>query len=109
MEQEFLLVLMKLSPGIMVEDLAFRFKASPGKVSQIFITWTKLMLKELSVLVIRPSSSQIKSTLANCSKKFYHNVRVIIGCIEVFMETSSSLLVQACLYSDYKHHCKVSF
>ena len=34
-------------------------------------------------------------------------MRVIIDCTEVFMETSSSLVVQACLHSNYKHHCTV--
>ena len=38
LQQEFLLVLMKLRLGLMVKDLAFRFQVSPGKVSQIFIT-----------------------------------------------------------------------
>ena len=52
LEQEFLLVLMKLRLRNMVEDLAFCFKVSPGKVSQIFVTWIELMSKELSVLVI---------------------------------------------------------
>ena len=109
LEQEFLLVLMKLRLGIMVEDLPFRFKVSPGKVSQIFITWIKLISKELSVLVIWPSSSQIKSTIPNCFKKLYHIVRVITDCTEVFMEMPSSLVMQACLYSDYKHHSTVKF
>ena len=65
LEQEFLLVLMKLHLGIMVEDLAFCFKVSPGKVSQIFTTWIKLMSKELSALVIWPSSSQISPPSQN--------------------------------------------
>ena len=33
--------LMKLWLSLVVEDLAFQFKVSPGKVSQIFITWVK--------------------------------------------------------------------
>ena len=33
--------LMKLWLGTMVEDLAFQFKVSPGKISQIFITWVE--------------------------------------------------------------------
>ena len=67
------------------------------------------MSKELSALVIWPSSSQIKSTFPNCLKELNHNVRVIIDCTEVFMETPSSLVGQACLYSDCKHHCTVKF
>ena len=35
----FLLVLMRLRLGLLVEDLAFRFCVSAGKVSQIVITW----------------------------------------------------------------------
>ena len=93
LEQEFLLVLMKLRLRIMVEDLALRFKVSRGKMSQIFITWIKLMSKELSVLVIWSSSSQIKSTFPSWFKKLYHNARVIIDCTEVFMEKPSSLVV----------------
>ena len=78
LEQEFLLVLMKLRLRNMVEDLAFCFKVSPGKVSQIFVTWIELMSKELSVLVIWPLSSQIKSIFPNCFERLYHNVRVTI-------------------------------
>lgn len=31
----------------------------------------------------------------------------MIDCTEVFMETPSSLVVPACLYSGYKYHCTV--
>ena len=109
LEQEFLLVLMKLRLGIMVEDLAFRFKVSPRKVSQIFIIWMKLISKELSVLVIWPSLSRIKSTFPNCFKRLYHNVRVTIDCTELYMVTPSSFVMQACLYNDYMHHSTVKF
>ena len=93
----------------MVEDLAFRFKVLPEKVSQIFMTSIKLISKELSVLVIWPLSSQVKSTFPNCFRKLYHNMRVIIDCTEVVMETLSSLVVQAFFHSDYKHYCTVKF
>lgn len=65
-EQELFLVLKKLRVAIVVEDLAFLKKVSPGKVWQIFILWITLMSKELSVPVIWPSSSQINFTFPNC-------------------------------------------
>ena len=52
LEQKFLLVLMRLRLGLLVEDLAFRFCVSGGKFSQIVITWVILLSKELKTLII---------------------------------------------------------
>ena len=62
-EAELLLVLMKLRLDFLQIDLAYRFDVSPGKVSEIFITWVKLLSKQLGVPVIWPSKSQIRKTL----------------------------------------------
>ena len=109
LEQEFMLVLIRLRLGLLVEDLAFRFCVSAGKVSQIVITWVILLSKELKSLIIWPSRARIRSTLPDCFKRLYPNVRTIIDCSEIFFDTPSSLDVQACLWSDYKHHCTVKF
>ena len=109
LEQEFLLVLMKLRLSLLTKDLAFRFQVSPSLVSRIFTTWIKLMAKELAVLTIWPSSQQVRVTLPESFKRLYPKTRTIIDCSEVFMETPSSLEAQACLWSDYKHHCTVKF
>ncbi|XP_066920205.1 uncharacterized protein [Clytia hemisphaerica] len=111
LEQEFFLVLMKLRIDSLQHDLAYRFGISIGKVSQIFITWIKLMSKELGVLIIWPSKEQIAKTLPKCFKKFhqYKKTRTIIDCTEVFTETPSSLESHCLLWSDYKHHCTIKF
>ena len=109
LEQEFLMVMMKLHLNLLVEDIAFRFHVSPGKVSQIFISWIKLMDKELSCLVTRPSHGKICSTLPVCFRQLYPEVRTTIDCSEVFVNTPSSLEVQANLWNDYRHHCTVEF
>ena len=62
-EAELVLVLRKLRLDFLQNDLAYRFDVSPGKVSEIFITWVKLLSKQLGVLVIWPSKSQIRKTL----------------------------------------------
>ena len=67
------------------------------------------MAKELRYLIIWPSKGQVFATLPDAFKKLYPQVRVIIDCTEVYLETPSSLEVQANLWSDYKHHCTTNF
>ena len=43
LEQEFLLVMMRLRVGLLVPDLAFRFNVCTGLVSSVFTTWINLM------------------------------------------------------------------
>ena len=109
LEQEFFLFLMRLRLGLLVEDLAFRFYVSAGKVSKIVITWVILLFKKLKSLIIWYSRARIRSILLGCFKRLYPNVRIIIECSEIFFDTPSSLDMQGCLWSDYRHHCTVKF
>ena len=109
LEQEFLLVMMRLRLGLLIEDLAFRFCISAGTVSQIIITWVILLSKELERLILWLCRNTIRGTMPNCFKRLYPKVRTIIDCSEIFFETSSALDVQACMWSDYKHHATVKF
>ena len=47
LEKLFLMALMRLRLELLVDDLAFRFKTSNTRVSQIWITWIKLLSEEL--------------------------------------------------------------
>ena len=49
------------------------------------------------------------ATLPECFKRSYPKVRTVIDCTEVFLETPSSLEVQALLWSESKHHCTFRF
>ena len=60
-------------------------------------------------MIIWPSKGKIFANLPECFKKPYPKVRTIIDCTEVFLETPSSLEVQALLWSEYKHHCTFKF
>ena len=91
LEQELLLTLMKLKLGLFTLDLGFRFHVSTITVSSIFITWVKLMLRELSALIVWPSRQQFKKTLPPCFIKLYPKVRYIIDCFN--LSTSQKLHV----------------
>ena len=74
------------------------------------VTWVKLLKRALiSCLIVWPSKFRVKATLPDCFKKLYPQTRTIIDCTEIFMDTPSSLEVQALLWSDYKSHCIVKF
>ena len=109
LEQELLLIMLRLHLALSVGDLAFRFAISDTFVSSIFISWVKLMKCELSWLIKWPSKEQTKKVLPKCFEKYYSKVRCIIDCSEVFIETPSSLELQAICWSDYKHHCTFKF
>ena len=104
LEQEILLTLIKLRLALLTEDLAFRFQVSSTTASSIFTTWIKLMSKELSVLIIWPSRSQVNKTLPSCFRKLYPKVCCIIDCFECFTETPSGLDLAATMWSEYKYH-----
>ena len=51
LEQDFLLTMMRLRAGLMIDDLAFRFDVSNMLASSVFTTWLKFMSKELRWLI----------------------------------------------------------
>ena len=104
-KDEFLLTLMKLRLGSTSADLAQRFGIGTTTVSNVFTTWIKILSKELGFLVYNPSKDVVKKTLpAKFKKPGYSNVRHIIDCTEIFIETPSNPTVRAATWSDYKHH-----
>ena len=109
LEQEFLMVMMRLRLDLLTKDLAFRFGVADSRVTQTLITWVKLMSKQLGCLIIWPSRGQIYRTLPSCFKRLYPDTRCIIDCTEVFIERPSSLDSQSQVWSDYKGHCTFKF
>ena len=100
---------MRLQLVLLIKDLAFCFQVSSTWVSQIWITSIKLVSKQLRYLIIWSSKGQVFATLPDAFKKLYSEIRVIIDCTEVYLETPSSLKIQTNLWTDYKHHCTSKF
>ena len=85
LEQEYLLILMRLRLGLLIKELAFRFQVSSTRLFQIWITWIKLMSMELRNLIIWTSKGQVFATLLDAFKKLYPKVQVITDCTELYL------------------------
>lgn len=94
LEQVFLLTLTKLRIALLTVDLGFRIHVLTTIVSSTFITWIKLMSKELSVLIVGQVDDR-SGRLPFCFIKLCPKVRCIIDCFECFTETPSRLNLAA--------------
>lgn len=103
-EDEFLMVMMKLRMGLSNLDLAERFNLSESTVSVKLITWFNYLYVILGSLKIWPGRNII---LSNSPQEFvqkYPNTVVIIDATELQIEVPSSLQKQSETYSSYKSH-----
>ena len=103
------MTLMRIRLGLLVQDLAFRFTVSEGLISQVFITWVRLISKELSWLITWPDRTLVRRNLPTMFRKYYPKCRAIIDCSEIFIQTPTSLDVAAMCWSNYKSHYTVKF
>ena len=91
LKQEFLLTMIKIRTGILLQDLAFHFQIFLGLVSNIFTTWVKFLSKELEWIITWPNRNIIKRNLPTIFREYYPKCCVIIDCPELFIEKPSSL------------------
>ncbi|GFS20425.1 THAP domain-containing protein [Elysia marginata] len=102
LEDEVLLVLMKLRLNLLFQDLAYRFLISKSTVSRIFSFWINVMAVRLSFLCEWPSQDLVQARQPSCFNDFGY-VRAIVDCIEIKCETSSSQQEKPQVCSDYKN------
>ena len=101
-EDEFLLVLMKLRLGLTNLDLAIRFRVSEATVSNIFITWLNFLYIRLGALKVWPHRRVILDNMLKKFKEEHPNNIIIIDCTELKIQCPSSLVLQSQSYSIYK-------
>ena len=77
-EDEFLLVLMKLRLGSSNVDLSVRFHVSEATVSKLFTTWINYLYVRLGNLKIWPHRNVIIANMPSNFKEKYPNTVVII-------------------------------
>ena len=101
-EDEFLLVMMKLHLGLTNLDLAMRFNVAEATISNTFITWLNLLFIQLGTLKIWPHRNVILENMPKKFKEDYPNNIIVIDCPELKIQCPSSLVIQSQSYSNYK-------
>ena len=82
-EDEFLLVMMKLRLGLTNLDLAIRFNVAEATISNTFISWLNLLFVQLGPLKIWPHRNVILEHMPKKFKEDYPNNIIIIDCTEL--------------------------
>ena len=78
------------------------FNVSVSTVSRMVITWSNFLYFTLGYLPLWSSRSQIRKTMPTSFKDSFSNVRVIIHCTEMKVQTPSSLALHSEFWSSYK-------
>ena len=71
-------------------------------MSRICNTWIAFLSQELSFLVPWPSRSELRKSLPKRLKRF-QNVRIILDCLELFIQKPKVPISQKITWSSYKH------
>lgn len=104
LEAQFFMVCVRLRCGLLLEDLADRFKVSASTLSRYFTTWVNLMFVKFREINVWPSRRRVDRLMPSCFKAHYPSTRAIIDCTEFFIERPSSLSTQSSTFSGYKNH-----
>ena len=99
---EFLMVLMRLRLGLLIEDLSERFKICRSTCSEVFTKWIFFLYINLKSVVTMPPRSTIQDLMPHDLKETFPNCRIIVDCTELKTNTASSLKTQSLTYSHYK-------
>ena len=100
--EQLVLTLVGTRKGFDVKFLADTFGINSSQVSRLYTTWITFLSQELSFLVPWPSRSELQKCLPKRLKKF-KNVRVIIDCLELFIQKLKVPSCQKITWSNYKH------
>ena len=104
LEDELLLVLMKLRLNLLFDDLAIRFHISQSTAIDLFSKWIDVMFIRLKFLIFWPEKDIVKANMPQIFKDTYPDARCIIDCSKIFIERPLVYKARAQTYSNYKKH-----
>lgn len=109
LEDQLLMVLMKLRMGLSNTDLAYRFHVTTSTVSNIYRSWISVMSVVLKPLIKWPNKGAILKNMPKTFKRHFKKCRCIIDCTEIFIARPSNLTARAQTWSNYKHNNTVKY
>ncbi|XP_021168882.1 uncharacterized protein stox2b isoform X2 [Fundulus heteroclitus] len=101
---EFLMYSFRVAVGMKEQLIADIFQVSIATVSRVTITWANCLFTVFAFINLWISREKVKASIPQKFMKFSPNVRVILDCTEVALETPSSLTLQSETFSAYKNH-----
>ncbi|XP_058497496.1 uncharacterized protein LOC131467541 isoform X2 [Solea solea] len=109
LEDQLLMVLMKLRLGLSNLDLAYRFNVANSTVSHIYRCWISVMSVVLKPLIKWPNKGAIIKNMPRAFKRNFKRCRCIIECEEMFIARPSNLTARAQSWSNYKHSNTIKY
>ena len=104
LEDQFLLVLLRLRLGITEQFIAHLFHISTSTVGKYFRAWINMMYKRFKALNIWPSREKIINTMPESVALKWPKLRVIIDCTEVKIPRPKNPIGQQLTFSNYKNY-----
>ena len=104
LQDELILVLVKLRFNPPFQDLAYRWGVSISTVTRMFHKWIDVMNERMGFLIKWPNRDILRHNLPQVFKDTKPATICIIDCSEIFIERSTSFEVRAKTYSQYKKH-----
>ena len=110
LQNELFLTLMRLRLGLLHQDLVYRFKTNTRQVSTIILTWIQLLYKQFGTIrnLMFSTRDKVRQHLPKCFKK-YKNIRCIIDCTEVHVQSPGNFEAQGNQYSSHKGQTTYKF
>ena len=102
-KDEFMLMLMRLRLGLLVQDLSNRFKISVPLTSSIISSWLRASAIVLKSVIFVPDQGILNATKPPHFKSVT-NLHSIIDASEIFIQTPKDHRLQKMTWSSYKHH-----
>lgn len=99
---QLLLFLKKIRLATLDQELAIQFNVSQSTVSRNTITWANFLYCVLGSQPLWASREQVQKAMPSAFKDKYPDVRVILDCTELKVQSPSSLVLNSELYSHYK-------